>query len=147
MKKITLRRSRKSFLGSYFFALFLILINLFLSATFNFSWYLVYLLTFPSIYLVLLSEYSIISEKVLIKDENIEKISGLISKRKNIISWNLISSVGMHKSLLGRLFDYGDIFISDIGSGKDTLLIKGVNDPEKILAVIENNIGKKPISK
>jgi len=141
MKKNTIIRSRKSFFVGY---LFVLAFSLILFSLYNkniVSGFILYLLSFPSIYLFLLPEYIKIHNKYFIKESNIEEISGIIIKKKNIIPWNLVSNVTMKKGILGTMLGYGDITVSTM-TGKGNITIKGVNNPEKVLRKIEEKIGR-----
>jgi len=142
MKKVVFSRSRKSFFVGYMFALFFALIVLFIYIMEIFSPFLIYLLSFPAVYLFLLPEYTILNSSYLLKEENVESVSGIISKKKKIIPWSLVSDVSMHKSILGNFLDYGDIFVNSIGGNKERIVMRGISDPEKALRKIENKIGK-----
>ena len=90
-------RSRKSFFIGYMFFVLFVLTVLSLYALDVFSDFVVYLLSFPAVYLFLLPEYSKVDKKYFIKEENVEEVSGIITKKRNIIPWNLVSNVSMLK--------------------------------------------------
>lgn len=142
MKKTVLSRSRRSFFIGYIFALVFLSMIFFIYILDIFPPLFIYLLSFPAIYLILLPEYSILNDKYIIKDENVESVSGIIAKKKKIIPWSLVSDVSMKKGVLGVFLDFGDVFVNSIGGTKEKIVMKGISDPEKILRKIENKIGK-----
>jgi uncharacterized membrane protein YdbT with pleckstrin-like domain len=142
MKKFALSSSRKSFFLSYVFALvfgFFIFLFYVLGL---FSGFTLYLLSFPAVYLFFLPEYVKISNKYLIKDTNIEEVSGIIIKKRRIIPWNLVSNISMKKGVLGRIFNYGDIVVGGL-SPDGGIVMRGISNPENILAKIERKIDNK----
>ena len=142
MRKITLKRSRKSFFAGYIFALLFGLIVFSVYVLDIFPMFIIYLLSFPAVYLFILPEYTILNTRYIIKDENVEGVTGIITKKKTIIPWSLVSNVSMRKSLIGMMLDYGDIIVSSIGSERSGIVMRGINDPEKALRKIEEKIGK-----
>ena len=143
MKNIVLKRSRRSFFVGYLFAFLFMLVILSLWVIFDLSTFVLYLLSFPVVYLILLPEYSQAYEKVIIKSDSVEAISGIITKKKNVMPWNLVANAGISKGIFGRMLDYGDIFIVGIGGGESKILIRGISNPERYLRKIEEEIGKK----
>ena len=137
-------RSRKSFFIGYMFFVLFVLTVLSLYALDVFSDFVVYLLSFPAVYLFLLSEYAKIDKKYFIKEDNVEEVSGIITKKRNIIPWNLVANVSMKKGIVGTMLDYGDIIISTM-SGKGDIVMRGISSPEKVLRKFEEKIGKRKI--
>jgi len=137
-------RSRKSFFIGYMFFVLFVLTVLSLYALDVFSDSVVYLLSFPAVYLFLLPEYAKIDKKYFIKEDNVEEVSGIITKKRNIIPWNLVANVSMKKGIVGTMLDYGDIIISTM-SGKGDIVMRGISSPEKVLRKFEEKIGKRKI--
>lgn len=75
---------------------------------------------------------------VVTRDEVIE-IEGLLSKRKIILPYQSISEVTVRKSLIGRVLNYGDVFIGAFRSGSD-INMKGIRNAHKIHELIQNRI-------
>jgi len=107
-----------------------------------FSDFAIYLLSFPVVYLFLLPEYTRIDRKYFIMEDNVEEVSGIITKKRNIIPWNLVSNVKMKKGVFGTMLDYGDIVIGTM-SNKGNIVMRGINSPENVLKKLEEKIGKK----
>jgi len=143
MKDTVLKRSRKSFIVSYAFALAFVLAILFLYIIEIFPIFVIYLLSFPAVYLFLFPEYIKVSNSYLIKDESIEEVVGIATKKKNIGTWNLVTGVSMSKGILGTLLNYGDITVNSMAGERNNIVIRGVNEPEKVLRQIEKKIGKR----
>jgi len=144
MRKNIMTRSRKSFFIGYMFFVLFVLTVLSLYALDVFSDFVVYLLSFPAVYLFLLPEYAKIDKKYFIKEDNVEEVSGIITKKRNIIPWNLVANVSMKKGIVGTMLDYGDIIISTM-SGKGDIVMRGISSPEKVLRKFEEKIGKRKI--
>ena len=144
MKKNIITRSRKSFFVGYVFFVLFTLTVLSLYALGNLSDFIIYLLSFPAVYLFLLPEYVKVDKKYFIKEENVEEVSGIITKKRNIIPWNLVANVSMKKGIVGTMLDYGDIVVSTM-SGKENIVMRGISSPEKVLRKLEEKIGKKKI--
>ncbi|MBL7170333.1 MAG: PH domain-containing protein [Candidatus Aenigmarchaeota archaeon] len=143
MKEIVLRRSRRSFFVVYIFVIMFILVILSIYAVFGLSGFMLYLLSFPAVYLFLLPEYSVVNERIIIKSDGVEKVSGIITKKKNVMPWNLVANAGVSKGVFGRMLDYGDISIIGIGGGESKIIIRGVSSPEEALRKIEEKMGKR----
>ncbi len=143
---MVMNRSRKSFFVGYIFAILFALFVIFVYILDVFPPFFIYLLSFPAIYLFLLPEYNILNNRYLIKDENVEEETGIISKKKTIIPWNLVGHVSMKKSIMGIFLDYGNIIVSSIGGHGEKIVMRGISDPERVLRKIEEKIGKNKVS-
>jgi len=144
MKKYVLTRSRKSYFIGYIFFVFFALTVVFLYILDIFTGFVIYLLSFPAVYLFLIPEYTRIDKKYFIKEDNVEEVSGIITKKRNIIPWNLVANVKMKKGIIGAMLDYGDIIISTM-SGKENIIMRGISSPEKVLRKFEEKIGKRRV--
>ena len=47
--------------------------------------------------------------------------TGFISRKTFEMSLDKVESVDVNQSILGRLFDYGDVTIMGVGEGKETI--------------------------
>ena len=145
MVGLSYTRSRRSFLFSYLFAIFISIVLFYLYTMEIFSGFVIYLLSFPVFYLILEPEYQIMSSRYFLKDESVEGEFGILIKKRIIIPWKLVSRVSMRKDILGRILNYGDIVISTIGQDKSDLVMRGLKNPEKILNEIEERVGSSKI--
>lgn len=75
---------------------------------------------------------------VVTRDEVVE-IEGILSKRKIILPYASISEVTVRRNLLGRLLNYGDVFIGAFRTGSD-IHMRGIKDAHKIHELIQNRI-------
>jgi uncharacterized membrane protein YdbT with pleckstrin-like domain len=78
-----------------------------------------------------------ISFKVIISDDRISIIQGLLSKSVIDIPKSKIECININQSLLGRLLDYGDISI--IGSGGTKEELTDIAHPFKLKKELENS--------
>ncbi len=143
MRNIILKRSRRSFFVGYLLAFLFMLIFFSIYVMFSLSGFILYLLSFPAIYLLLLPEYTIANERVIIKPDSVEGITGIFGKKKTIIPIDRVANVGITRGVFGRILDYGNVFITGIGSVETRIVMRGVSSPEKVLRKIEEKMGKK----
>ncbi|MEM5790735.1 MAG: PH domain-containing protein [Candidatus Aenigmatarchaeota archaeon] len=143
VKGLRCKTSRISYLWNYLLlillALFLILLLPYLNFVELYS-QIIFLIIF-SIGLILLLEPE--SEKLIkeyfITENEIKKIEGVFSKKEVSIPYQSVADVTLIKSLVGKIFNFGDIFVKGV---KGNIRIKGVKEPEKILRIIENRISR-----
>ena len=90
-------------------------------------------------YFLLEPEYSLIYVRYEIDNDKIIENKGIITRKTEIIPWRLVSKVEMIQGILGRIFNYGDIFVSDVSEAHG-IKIKGISNPKKILQIIEERI-------
>ncbi len=141
IKGIKCKTSRISYVWNYFLLILLALFLILLLPSLNFSslYSQVIFLFFFSIALILLLEPE--SEKLVreyvITENEIKKIEGIISKKEVSIPYQSVADVTLLKSWVGRIFNFGDVFVKGV---KGNIRIKGIKEPEKILRIIENRI-------
>ncbi|MEM7819103.1 MAG: PH domain-containing protein [Candidatus Aenigmatarchaeota archaeon] len=141
IKGIKCKTSRISYVWNYFLLILLALFLILLLPSLNFSslYSQVIFLFFFSIALILLLEPE--SEKLIreyvITENEIKKIEGIISKKEVSIPYQSVADVTLLKSWVGRIFNFGDVFVKGV---KGNIRIKGIKEPEKILRIIENRI-------
>ena len=75
---------------------------------------------------------------IVTRDEVIE-IEGILTKRKIILPYQSISEVTVRKSPIGRMLNYGDVFIGAFRTGSD-INMKGIKNAHKIHELIQNRI-------
>lgn len=143
VKGLRCKTSRISYLWNYLLlillALFLILLLPYLNFVELYS-QIIFLIIF-SISLILLLEPE--SEKLVreyfITENEVKKIEGVISKKEISIPYQSVADVTLVKPWIGRIFNFGDVFIKGV---KGNIRIKGIKEPEKILRIIENRINR-----
>jgi uncharacterized membrane protein YdbT with pleckstrin-like domain len=76
----------------------------------------------------------------VIGNDHIAQIYGIISKTEKTIKYSNLRIVDNKQSVLGRIFNYGDIVLGLIGNDQN-FLIKGIDDPNNIVNRIQKSIG------
>jgi len=141
-KKIVFKRSRKSFIGNYILGIFAFLTLFSVHAVFELSALVLYVSMIPIMLLFLEPECAIINNTYTISEDNVSEVRGIISKKREAIPWRLVAHTTMRKSVIGRVFDFGDIIIISASGVENKISFKGIKNPEKILEVIEERVGK-----
>jgi len=75
--------------------------------------------------------------RYIITNEEVIKIEGVIRKNRLAIPTRSISDIDVHKGLLGRIFNFGDISVRGF---KNDILIRGVSEPEVFYRIIKNKV-------
>jgi len=142
VKKIVLKRSRKSFIGNYILATAAFLTLLLVNAIFELSSIVVYILLIPIIFLFLEPEFAVIHTTYTLGEDNISEIRGIITKKRRTIPWNLAAYTTMRKGVIGRIFNFGDIVVTSASGAENKIVLKGIKNPEKMLGKIEERMRK-----
>ncbi|MBI2665075.1 PH domain-containing protein [Candidatus Woesearchaeota archaeon] len=88
-------------------------------------------------------EVSIRKDRYKITPEKVIIVHGIIKKSKKSVHFHplgYVPDINVHQSPLERLLGYGTIYVR--GTGENQLEIKDVNNPEKVLKIIEELIEK-----
>jgi uncharacterized membrane protein YdbT with pleckstrin-like domain len=136
-KELIYRPSRISFAVNYFLSIILILLlislykNLDLSQTKSaiiFLFILIFLIA-------LLAEPEIFKtgNSYIITSNEIIHTSGILSKKQIILKYSKIESIKINQSILGIIFNYGDIYIN---SNKNEIIMKGLKNVNKVYSII-----------
>jgi uncharacterized membrane protein YdbT with pleckstrin-like domain len=136
-KELIYKPSRMSFAVNYFLSIILILLlislykNLDLSQTKSAIIFLFILIFLTA----LLAEPEIFKtgNSYIIKSNEIIHTSGILSKKQIILKYNKIESIKINQSILGRIFDYGDIYIN---SNKNEIIMRGLKNVNKVYSII-----------
>jgi membrane protein YdbS with pleckstrin-like domain len=72
------------------------------------------------------------------RDEVVE-VEGILSKRKIILPYQSISEITVKRNLLGRILNYGDVYIGAFRAGSD-INMKGIKNAHKVHEIIQNRI-------
>ncbi len=151
-EELLLKTSRISFLSNYFIGILVIIFLVLLINTFDMKFRFLpkstselfstlEILGVMAVAAALMEEPEWIRftrQYIVTRDEVIE-IEGLLSKRKIILPYQSISEVTVRKSLIGRVLNYGDVFIGAFRSGSD-INMKGIRNAHKIHELIQNRI-------
>ena len=137
------RTSRRSFTLNYIIGFGLILYLLFTDAI------IILPTSLTTIFILLISIFFLEPEGVIvysdyfIKEENLVEIKGIFSKKKIAIPYKSISNILVDKSVLGRILNFGDIQVNTMSAVNNSISLKGIKHPEKILNLIEKFIESK----
>ena len=138
MKK-SFKTSRRSFIVNYFLGVGLLLYLFLSDAVLTLSSWLIFF------FLILISLFFIEPECVLLyttyhlKEDNVMEVKGILSKKRTAIPYSSISNIGMKKSVIGRIFGYGNVLINSF-SGENKITLRGIKHPEKTFKFIEKKI-------
>jgi hypothetical protein len=140
------RESRKQYLIEYFLALLLFLLLFFFKTKGVYVPKLIsYFVSFFIIALLVIPEWRrIIGFQYFIYPTKITSINGLIKqKRKNIhfFALSFIPDININQTRMQRILNYGTVYIS--GGEKNTLNIRDVDKPRKVMTLVEDLINKK----
>lgn len=138
MEEITyyFKRSRRSFIHNYVIGIILFLYLFLTSALFVLDTALS-LFFIGMIFIFFLEPESVLMyTSYIIKEDTITEISGYVHKKIISIPYSSISKIVTNEGLIGRIFGYGDIVINSF-SGIETVILRGIKNPEKILKIIE----------
>ncbi len=141
---MTLRRSRKSYLIEYVCGLFLIVLLLILFArgaavTKN----VVYLVLSIAVLALISAEIARFFSSYTITQQKVIITKGLIKKQTksvHFIPLGFVPEINLKQGRIQRLLDVGTVFIH--GSGENSFEIKDVDNPQRILELIEELIEK-----
>jgi uncharacterized membrane protein YdbT with pleckstrin-like domain len=136
-KELIYKPSRMSFAVNYFLSIILILLLISLYKTLDLNQTksaIIFLFTL--IFLIaLLAEPEIFKtgNSYIITSNEIIHTSGILSKKQIILKYNKIESIKINQSILGRIFDYGDIYIN---SNKNEIIMRGLKNVNKVYSII-----------
>ena len=94
------------------------------------------------LFLLVLFEIFIRSERLVIEDSTVILYKGIFSRNVMRISYNTISNVSVNQSFLERILGYGDIFIDTAGGPSAEIVLKKFQGAVKIEKMIEERIQK-----
>ncbi len=141
-KRIVLKRSRKSFIGNYILGIVAFLTLFFVLDVFDLSSLIVYVCMIPIVFLFLEPEYEVIYSTYTIGEDSISEVKGVITKKRESIPWRLTAHTSMRKSIMGRIFNFGNIVVVSASGVENKIVLKGIKKPEKILEKIEDRMRK-----
>lgn len=84
-------------------------------------------------------EWHILFTKYIITNNEIVKLHGILNKKKIVIPYQSVSDVMFEKSVLGRILNYGSVYVRGFKEGGD-IELKGVRNPEEVHNIIQNKI-------
>jgi len=75
----------------------------------------------------------------LITNSEVVKVEGILRKNRIIIPYQSVSNVTVHKGVLGRLLDFGDVNVIGFDA---QIEMKGVHEPDTFYRIINNKISR-----
>ncbi|MDI6825586.1 MAG: PH domain-containing protein [Candidatus Aenigmarchaeota archaeon] len=137
MQSTKIKTSRRSFIWNYSLGIVLFL-YLFLSGIVLVVPPLITLFFIFLICLLFIEPEALILYRTFFLDpEGVVEVKGILTKRKNAIPYQNISSEKLVKGIIGRIFNFGNIIIAGY---KNEIRINGVTNPEKIYRIIEEKL-------
>jgi membrane protein YdbS with pleckstrin-like domain len=147
---LVFKRSRISYLWNYFLVILLVALMAlawpvfhltfsFAPSSFDSFWKSTAVLGFALLCFLLIEEPAIENavRQYVVTNTEVMKIEGVLTKTRIIIPYQSVSDVVFTKTLLGRVFNFGDIAVTGF---KNEILIKGVKNPETVYRIIQNKI-------
>jgi len=141
-----------SFLGNYVLCAlaiaFLLILSTQFELTFTFSPKTTYelissltILGIIIIVIILLEEpfFERMVRVYFVTDREIIKEEGIIRKNKISIPLQNVADVKMEKSVVGRIFNFGNVIVTGM---KETIKIKGVKNPENLYYLIKSRASR-----
>lgn len=147
-KGITYKTTRFAYIHNYLLA-FLVLILLALVYPYlNFTIFITnvqQLISYTIFFAFILTMTFLIEEpsveqwvrKYVITNNEVIKIEGIMKNKKFAIPYQGIADVKMHKGIMGKIFNFGNI---DVTGFKDSIHMKGIRNPDEVLRIIENKV-------
>lgn len=81
------------------------------------------------------------AESIEFYDQKVVQRSGIIAKRERQSLLTNVTSVSVNQSVLGRIFNYGDVQVDLIG--KWDINTNGISNPHKLKEFLENYLSDK----
>ncbi len=151
-EEIVLKTSRVFFLGNYIIALlvtvFLILLVVSFKLTFTltpqtqsdlFSTLLILGLAAIGAVMIEQPEWARIRTKFTITMNEVIKEHGILAKERIVLPYATVADISVHRSMIGRILNYGTLSVSSFKSGSD-MIMYGVRNPEKFHVLIQNRV-------
>lgn len=149
-KGIMLKTSRVSYFFNYILAVLLVLLFLlllpyvsldftFFPKTANQLWTTMFVFGFVILIIYLLDEPGLerfIRQYIVTNNETI-KVEGILTKKRLIIPHQSVSDIRVEKSILGRIFNFGNV---NVVGYKNEIKMKGIKEPDVVYRIIENKI-------
>lgn len=144
------KTSRISYIPNYLililFTILLLLISPFINITLTprTTEQLIHTLTFFGFLLAIafLAEEPAIEQLIrhyIITNHEVIKVEGIFTKKKVTIPYGSVADILLHKSFLGRIFNYGTVQVKGFKEGDD-IRMKGLRNPEIVHNILKNKI-------
>jgi membrane protein YdbS with pleckstrin-like domain len=152
LEEIEYKTSRISFLSNYLIAALAIIFFILVITTFNlnfrflpkntnelFDTLVILGLAAIAAGLIEQPEWVRFMRTYLVTRDEVIEVEGILSKRKIILPYQSISEVTVRRSLLGRILNYGDVYIGAFRAGSD-IHMRGIKNAHKVHELIQNRI-------
>ncbi len=139
MLKIVIKTSRLAFVSVYAFCIILTLLFFFFEFH-KISIYLNLVFLFVMLSIATYPEYFVFYYTFMIDRDRIIQISGFLDKKKIVVPITSVAHVTLNKTFLGRIFNYGDVFVAAFADTK--VIIRGVKRPDELVSRIETMMEK-----
>ncbi|MDP3989579.1 MAG: PH domain-containing protein [archaeon] len=141
-----LRKTRKAYLPEYFCGV-VILLMILLANTRGVAIPDVILYTglFVGFFAVSFAELSRLVTRYKITNTKLVVIDGIIKQHKKTVYFGSLAYVpdlNVNQNRIGRILNYGSVYLRSAGVQESTFDIKDVNSPLKILSLIENLVAE-----
>jgi len=136
-EKIKIKTSRFSFFGNYLLGMFLLIFIFIANLILKPPLILIYFLLVIALIFFLEPEGVILYTTYKLETDYVSEFSGIFVKKQTAIPYRNITDERLKKSIIGRIFDFGDIIVS---GPKTEIKMKGVMRPEKIYEEIEKKL-------
>lgn len=151
-EKLVLKASRVSFLSNYCLAVLAIIFFILMLTTLDlqftllpkntsqlFSTLLIIGVATIIAFLIEQPEIERWMRQYIVTENEVIEVEGIISKKKVILPYGSISEITVRRGPIGRVLNYGDVYIGAFRSGSD-INMKGIRNAHKIHEIIQNKI-------
>lgn len=153
-KGIFYKTSRISYISNYVLVILAVLLLSILWPNFNLTFTLtpkninellptVFVFAFIVLIIFLVEEPSIerLIRQYVVTNHEVVKIEGLLTKKKTTIPYQSVANIKIHKSILGRLLNYGTLHVTCVGREGNDIVMKGIRNPDEVYSILQNKIG------
>lgn len=153
IKGLVYKTSRISYITNYFIVALLIIFLLLLRQEFSLNLTLtpttveelipiVTLFSFIIVAACLLGEPDI--ERALrhyiVTNNEVMKVEGIFRKKKISVPYQSVADVRVEKGVIGRIFNFGTVYVASVGKEAVTIVMKGLSNAEEVYRIIQNKI-------
>ncbi len=139
VETLTYKTSRLSYVSNYILVVLVLVFTLLLYPYIGTGrfFYVIFILPIIAFILFLEPESERVIRQYIVKDDEIVKMDGLITKNRISIPYRSIADTKVVKNVIDRMFKIGDI---EINGYKDKIKMKGMKKPDEICKIIEEKI-------
>jgi len=78
----------------------------------------------------------------IVTNDEVIKVEGVLRKRRIVIPYQSVAEVILQKSVLGRIFNYGNVIVSGF---KQEIKMKGIRNPDEVCKIINYRIRQRQV--